>query len=277
MKFGSREICNVVFKAKSPIILGSKTFKKHEPVIYFDSAKASDISGTATSVYAQGGRGNPKLITWEGEKNVTFSFTDALISPEGIAILTGADLFEKRIFQKHVVFNVIASAGEGESAPAVLDLSEEVEEAGGEGATITVPNETKGITLFVYNYKDNTIGAPVMTPTIDKNVVSATNLVVGDNYLVDAYIQMTGTELEILPEKFSDYFYIEADTLFRRESDGVDKAAQFVIPKGKVQSAFTLTMANTGDPSTFEFIIDAMSDYVKGSAKKTLFTLDIAD
>ena len=66
MKFGVREICDVVFKAKSDVKIGNKTFKKGQPVIYIDTAKTSTVEGAATTVYAQGGKGNTRLIAWEG-------------------------------------------------------------------------------------------------------------------------------------------------------------------------------------------------------------------
>ena len=43
MKFGVREICDVVFKAKADTKIGSKIFKKGQPVLYIDSAKTSTI------------------------------------------------------------------------------------------------------------------------------------------------------------------------------------------------------------------------------------------
>jgi hypothetical protein len=94
MKFGVREICDVVFKAKAKQTLGNRTFYKDEPVIYFDSLKTSTVEGAATTVYAQGGRGNTRLVAWEGERTVTFTMEDALISPLGFMILTGAGLIE---------------------------------------------------------------------------------------------------------------------------------------------------------------------------------------
>ena len=54
MKFGVREICNVVFKAKATTNIGTKTFKKGQPVLYIDSATTSTVEGAATTVYAQG-------------------------------------------------------------------------------------------------------------------------------------------------------------------------------------------------------------------------------
>ena len=94
MKFGVREICDVVLKAKANQKIGNKQFYKNEPVIYFDTLKTSSMEGAATTVYAQGGRGNTNLVAWEGERTVTFTMEDALISPEGFMILSGAGLIE---------------------------------------------------------------------------------------------------------------------------------------------------------------------------------------
>ena len=102
MKFGVREICDVVLKAKAPQKIGNKIFYANEPVLYFDTLKTSTMEGAATTVYAQGGRGNARLMAWEGERTVTFTMEDALISPEGFMILSGAGLVdseEKPIYQ----------------------------------------------------------------------------------------------------------------------------------------------------------------------------------
>ena len=85
MKFGVREICDVVLRAKSAQKIGNKIFYKNEPVIYFDTLKTSSMEGAATTVYAQGGRGNARLVAWEGERTVTFTMEDALISQIGRA------------------------------------------------------------------------------------------------------------------------------------------------------------------------------------------------
>nr|DAF37485.1 MAG TPA: structural protein [Caudoviricetes sp.] len=94
MKFGVREICDVVLKAKAAQKIGNKIFYAGEPVCYFDTLKTSSMEGAATTVYAQGGRGNARLVAWEGERTVTFTMEDALISPEGFMILSGAGLID---------------------------------------------------------------------------------------------------------------------------------------------------------------------------------------
>ena len=130
MKFGVREICDVVFRAKARQQVGNKIFYKNEPVIYFDTLKTSSLEGAATTVYAQGGRGNARLVAWEGERTVTFTMEDALISPEGFMILSGAGLIEakegKPIYQ-HVTETVDQSDVQvdvsGEDATAIIKLS----------------------------------------------------------------------------------------------------------------------------------------------------------
>ena len=109
MKFGGREICDVVLRAKARQQVGNKVFYKNEPVIYFDTLKTSSMEGAATTVYAQGGRGNARLMAWEGERTVTFTMEDALISPEGFMILSGAGLIEaseKETIKQHVTETV---------------------------------------------------------------------------------------------------------------------------------------------------------------------------
>jgi hypothetical protein len=66
MLFGVREIANVTFKALSAQQIGTATFKKYQPVLHIDTAKTSGLEQAATTVYAQGGRGNSRLIAWEG-------------------------------------------------------------------------------------------------------------------------------------------------------------------------------------------------------------------
>ena len=94
MKYGVREICEVVMRAKARMQVGNKVFYKDEPVIYFDTLTTSSLEGASTTVYAQGGRGNARLMSWDGERTLTFTMEDALISAEGLMILSGAGLIE---------------------------------------------------------------------------------------------------------------------------------------------------------------------------------------
>lgn len=85
-----------------------------------------------------------------------------------------------------------------------------------------------------------------------------------DSVLVDYYVERAegATQIEITADKFGGNYYLEAETLFRNQ-DGQDLPAEFIIPNCKVQSNFTFTMSNTGDPSTFTFTMDAFPDYTR--------------
>lgn len=89
-RYGVREICEVTFRATAPMELGGKRFFKGEPVLFFNSLKTSSLEGAATTVYATGGRGNSRLMSWDGEKTLTFTMEDALITTDSLALLAAA-------------------------------------------------------------------------------------------------------------------------------------------------------------------------------------------
>ena len=274
MKFGIREAVDVVFKALAPVTIGSTTFAKGEPVLYFDSLKTSTTEGTATTVYAQGGRGNPRLIAWEGDKAITFSFEDALISAEGMAILTGAGLLEAGSDNKVRVHQKATVTGTIESKKVTVVLTDAIPANG------TLVNEDIfGFILDSNEEISERLGAGTGNAASVKfaNETEQTGTV---TVLVDYYVDMAAgaKEITITADQFAGYFYIEGDTLFRRQADGVDLPAQLVIPNAKIQTNFTFTMAPSGDPSTFTFTADAFPGKVKGNkTNKVLYALQIIE
>lgn len=88
---------------------------------------------------------------------------------------------------------------------------------------------------------------------------------VGKTMRVDCYIQkkQMATEITIDAEHFAGNYYVEADTLFREQHTAKDMPAIIVLPNVKIQSNFTFSMANSGDPSTFTFVMDAFPDYTR--------------
>lgn len=67
-RYGVREICDVTFKALTSVDIGNQHFDAGQPVLILDTAKTSSLEGASTTVYAQGGKGNPRLIGWDGER-----------------------------------------------------------------------------------------------------------------------------------------------------------------------------------------------------------------
>ena len=276
MKFGVREICDVVLRAKSTQKIGNQTFEKDEPVIYFDTAKTSTIEGAATTVYAQGGKGNSRLIAWEGERTVTFTMEDALISPLGFSILSGAGIVEATGSQAINVHMTSRVEGNVSSGSVTVDLSKAIPTNG------TLLEEEENIYGFILDNSGN-ISERLKNKEVSGNQITFSEVQTEAGkviILVDYYVKMTSgvQQLEVTPDKFAGSYYLEASTLFRRQEDGVDMPAQFVIPNVKIQSAFNFSMASTGDPSTFTFTMDAFPDYTKfDKTKKVLFALQIVE
>jgi hypothetical protein len=100
MKWAIREAIDVYFKAKTILKLGARTIRAGEPVLIFDTVKTSTFEVAAAISYVTGGRGNSRILSYEGDKTLTFQFEDALLSAEGLAILSGADLIPAR--NKHL-------------------------------------------------------------------------------------------------------------------------------------------------------------------------------
>jgi hypothetical protein len=287
MKFGVREICDVVLKAKATQKVGNKIFYKHEPVIYFDSLKTSSMEGAATTVYAQGGRGNARLAAWEGERTVTFTMEDALISPEGFMILSGAGLVQGTDAKPIIVHTTERVRTEADGSIRV-SKKPYVGESGSTEDFIYVmlldDNGDVDSEPYIYAYDgadaddDGKFTIAVTTRegySADEDKPSAA----GVNVFVDYYTAKAGTarQIDITPDKFGGNYYLEASTLFR-DTNGVDMPAEFIIPNCKIQSNFTFTMASSGDPSTFTFTMDAFPDYTRfDPTKKVLAAIQIIE
>ena len=101
------------------------------------------------------------------------------------------------------------------------------------------------------------------------------------NAMIDYYVDLPGTsvwEADITAGTFGGSYYVEADTLFREQATGKDLPANLTFPNVKIQSNFTITMAGTGDPSTFDFTMDAFPGYTYfDKTKKVLCVLQIVD
>ena len=272
MKFGVREICDVVFKAKADTKIGKSIFKKGQPVLYIDTAKTSTMEGAATTVYAQGGKGNTRLIAWEGEKTLTFTVEDALLSPIGFSILSGAGLFKDETTTVHVHTTAKAQI----SAAGEIDLTDAL------GASETI--DATAPVFAVLTESDGSITGDVLSGlTISeggKKLSGADTKNSGKIAFVDFYITKQSanvSEIQIDAATFAGNYYVEASTLFRRE-DGVDMPAEITLPNVKIQSNFSFSMAATGDPSTFSFVMDAFPGYtIFDNTKQVLCVIQVVE
>lgn len=281
MKFGVREICDVTFKAAANNQkVGNKVFKKYQPVFMIDTARTSNFEQASTTVYAQGGRGYARLIAWEGEKTMTFTVEDALISPMGLAVLSGAGLINHKVGDSarvHVTLQKSVSA----TGKIEIELNDLKDETGLDGATSFLICDCIPMYATVIGSSGKAedflevaeISTPITVDAENPGELSVDVSAAGKTVIVDFYLAMTNSvqTITIGPEDFGGFFYVEAQTLFRDEATGKDVAANITFPRVKVQSGFTFTMAASGDPSTFNFVMDAFPGYtIANCDRKTM-------
>lgn len=318
-RFGVREICDVVFKPLTSVDIGNQHFDAYQPVLYIDTAKTSSLEGAATTVYAQGGKGNPRLIGWDGEKTLTFTLEDALMSPISFSILSGAGVVKGRnadednkidaekiyvhtnydMVAEKMGENIVVKLSDEDRNGATLVVSKEapiypmtLDSAGAQAEYLSAVTDAQvklvsedGASLEDLDDRTHLANGEIVAGGRTIAFVLASDepgdprqdepVKVGDTVRIDCYeVHTEGAyEMQIDAETFAGYYYIEASTLFRDEETGNDLPAEFVIPRGKIQSNFTFTMANSGDPSTFTFTIDCFPAFTKFNRKKKVMAV----
>ena len=204
---------------------------------------------------------------------------DALLSPLGFAILSGAGIVEAGASSAAInVHSTTTTIGTVSSNNITIDLDDFLPQNG----TLSTDADVYGFILDGTGSISKKLGK--VTPSGNTVTFNVASLSLGESsshtILLDYYIDMKSgvKQIEITPDKFAGSYYLEASTLFRRQDNGSDMPAQFIIPNVKIQSAFTFSMAATGDPSTFTFTMDAFPDYTKfDQTKKVLFALQIVE
>lgn len=316
MKFGVREICDVTFKTTADNQkIGSKVFAKAgTPCFMIDTARTSSLEQATTTVYAQGGQGYSRLIAWEGEKTMTFTVEDALISPMGLAVLSGAGLIAPSQAEPMHVHVTLAKTLDSNGV-AEIKLADLKEETGLNAATAFLVCTSAAVPVYATKLDNSGAGIDYYNNVSWGSITGTTSLtwtalasgtteypvneaettpsrlgvkvldnqstpvaVNGATVMLDFYLIMTraAQEITIAPSDFGGFFYIEAQTLFRREDDGQDMAAELILPRVKVQSGFTFTMAASGDPSTFTFTMDAFPGYTQfDKTKKVMCVIQV--
>lgn len=250
-KFGAKEVLDVV-------LYDMKTGK---PVIAFDTLKTSDIEFTTEKVYARGGRGNPKLITWEINKEGTLTLEDALLSPKSLELIsgrarkTGAATIYLRQIHEH--------DEEGVDKGALFPLT--ADESGVINLAFTPLEDVADLTVYLaeddggeaLDMADATLSEKTLTiaAAAGKNVVvyyTYTSHAEAETYIIDA-------------TTFSGTYKLVGTTIVRNASTGVDEPFQIVIPNLKWSSALTLNFAAEGDPSVISVECEIMRDAKTGT------------
>ena len=238
-RYGIKEVADVTFYK-----IG-KSGAPEYPVLYLDTLKVSTIEQSADEATANGGKGNPPLVIWDYNKDITVTLEDALFSAKSLAIMfSGSDkpvdfgYEDTGLIMKTDVFTFT-----GTNNTSVDDVK-------------AYQSKTNG---YDPNYEVHGKAYAKQNPKFyDELGREVDNLDNGKKYFCSFDLVVRGQQIDISANSFPGTYYVTGDTYARSDVTGDDDFFQFIIYKAKVQSENTITLEADGDPSTFNMSLHVM-------------------
>lgn len=221
----NREVCDLIFV--------NYTTKK--PFLNLDFANVSTTELTGESVFAYGGKGHPKRVSFSGERGGTLTIETQIQTVKLWQLITGGEVSKTAKFVKRV---------------------EAVVEA---GSVVTLKDAPIAGTVNVYKADDD-CGEEVACTVVDK-VVTMESVDEGAEVVVYYMVEMTeGVQrINIKSTSFPKNFIVYGDTVMKTEEDEI-LPYRLICYKCAPQSTMSLAFSNTGDPGTVTITCDLMAD-----------------
>jgi len=248
-KFGVKEVLDVTFY---DTVTG-------KPVLFCDTLKLSTLDVTASQSFARGGKGNPKLLVWDFDKEISMSVQDALLSPKSFQLLSGNAVTVGT--QKIYIRQDTVWATDSEDETIMVDKGALYPLTASAGGAITLaftPNEAAS-DILVYEATDDggtVLAAGTLSGKVLTNVAWA-------NKKVIAYYSVNQTSVQtylITSSNFPSSYRLVGDTVIRNARTGKDEAFQLVVNNAKIKSEFKFEFKSDGDPSVFDMNLDVLKE-----------------
>lgn len=261
-RYGIKEVADVTFYDIDA------NGNRSKPVLYLDTLKVSTIEQTAEQSDARGGKGNPKLITWDYGKDITVTLEDALFSSKSLAIMFGNGKPVPKAGDD-VVRTVMVRVGTDKKLPKYFTADIYDLDAGSVRKKIYMGSDTapsdmiefskSGVKLVSLTKEDGTVVQPTGEGdffTIEE--WNSAELTAGEKAFVTYSVKATTRTVSVSGDSFPGTYYVTGDTYARSDVDGKDQFFQFIIPKAKVTSENTITLEAEGDPSVFNMNLQVL-------------------
>lgn len=219
-----------------------------KPLIYLNTLKISNIENKAQTVYAQGGKGNAKIVAFDKTKEANIKIQDALIVDKTLALMVG---------------------NKTTTGATTVDTREELVSVAGSGGTtseVTLGGTLSSLTAVFATDDTGMVSTDIsnkatVTTTAGSTVLSfaTTDVPVGTKLFV-YYVATTGidaTVYTITANDFPPYVRVVGQTTINNTKTGLDEKFTFVVPKAKISPNFTLTLQADGNPTVFDMDLEA--------------------
>jgi formylmethanofuran dehydrogenase subunit D len=223
-----------------------------KPVIVFDTLKTSEIAVTTEKVYARGGKGNSKLLTWEINKDAKLTISDALLSPKSMELLSGV---ATKIGTQTITMRQKTEWDTTGASPIDKgDLYPLTATSGGAISLAFVPKEAAA-NILVYEATDD-CGTPLAMTSATLSDKTLTVPAAASKKVIVYYTYTSASTAEtyvIDSTHFASAYKLVGDTVVKNSATGKDEAFQITIPNLQWSSALTLSFSADGDPSVQTF------------------------
>lgn len=208
----------------------------NKPVIFFDTLKVSNIENASENVSANGGQGNPTLMTWDFGRTATLSVTDALLSDQSLSLLAGTKVQTEDItIYRRETFSKVTDKVSLKHLPVANTINVFVVEDGQMADEVsTFTPETKDLTF---------------TPALE-----SVSIVVYYESVAEAD---SARKVVFNGSAFPSVYKAIGWTVVRTRK-GVDEKMQFVIHKAQLKTENTITL-DPENPSTFDFNFEVLA------------------
>ena len=222
-RFANRDVCDVS--------ICDYTTKK--PIMYIDYANATSTELTGESVYAYGGHGHVKRVTFTGERAGTLTLETQVQTFELYQLITGGTLSDTAQFIKREILT-----------------------AGSDGLTLSSTPVTDSVNVYA---EDDDCGTAIEV-SLSGTKVTGTGITSGKKFIV-YYVEEKDnvTTVSIGANSFPQNVTIYGETYMTTES-GVTIPYKMIAWKAMAQPNAQFGFSNTGDPQTLTITFDLMAD-----------------
>ena len=258
--FGTKELYEVVLRAKTPMQFGERRLEADEPVLYFENVSMSLLTQQATPIMARGGWANLPRVIWEDRSEVTFTLSEGVMSSISMSILLSAKVTsgaqqekpllvskreEQQGLQEHGDKNILYLTHKPimypEKKSFIFEYAHDVAQRKVYGELLDENDDPLGRSkVAVYEDKEHKINA-------DAN----------KQYIVDYYYQYNKQALiyTIQKERFNGLFTLEGKFYSKDENEGLNYTNLIYMPKVRVVSDINLRLGERADPTVSVFNI----------------------
>lgn len=220
--FANREVADLMFVE----------YETKKPFMNFDLANTTGYDLEGDTVFAYGGQGHPKRVSFAGSRSGTFRVETQMQTVKLYQMITG-----------------------GTEATSVDFLQREVLTADGSGV-LTMGKTPIAGSAYVFPFEDDCGTAATATIDVDSKTATVSDASEGDKFVVYYLTKLQDVNaMKITTKTFPRAFTIYGETYEKTSEDEIIPY-KMIAYKATPQSNFSVDFSNEGDPTTISITFD---------------------